>query len=49
MTIPDSHLITFEDVRESIKSKLLNEELDKGLPVTWLPFFNNKVKGVRLG
>jgi twinkle protein len=48
-TIPDSHLTTFARIRETIKSKILNEELYRGLKITWLPFFNNKVKGVRLG
>ena len=48
-TIPDSHLISFERIRSSIKSRMTNVELDKGVPVKWLPFFNQRVKGVRLG
>ncbi len=48
-TIPDSSIINFFKLREVIKAKLLNNELDRGLKVSWLPFFNQKVKGVRLG
>jgi twinkle protein len=48
-TIPDSNIISFSKLRETIKSKLLNEELEQGMKISWLPFFNQKVKGVRLG
>lgn len=48
-TIPDSNIINFTRLRDSIRSKLLNEELYRGSKVNWLPYFNQKVKGIRMG
>jgi twinkle protein len=48
-TIPDSSLLSFSALRDSIFAKISKTEENNGLKVSWLPFFNKVVKGVRMG
>ena len=48
-TIPESNIVTFSNLRDVVKSKFVNAEQERGIKVNWLPFFNQKVKGIRQG
>jgi twinkle protein len=48
-TIPDSSLLSFNAVRDIIFAKISKTEENYGIKISWLPFFNKVVKGVRMG
>ena len=48
-SIPDQNILQFDDIREKIKDRILNEKLFQGLQLSNFNFFNKKVKGIRPG
>lgn len=44
----DENILRFADLKESVKNRIFKYEEFTGVKVDWLPFFNKKVKGVRM-
>lgn len=36
------------DLKDSVRNRVFNDDLFVGVQVDWLPFFNKKVKGIRM-
>lgn len=48
-TVPDGSLISFDAIRVEIFNRISKTEQNFGVKVSWLPFFNKVVKGIRMG
>ncbi len=48
-TIPDGSLLSFNAIRGDILSRISKTEQNYGVKISWLPFFNKVVKGIRMG
>lgn len=44
----DENILTFTDLRDSVKNRIYKYEEFTGVKIDWLPFFNKRVKGVRM-
>lgn len=47
-TKADENIMKFADLREEVKKRIFKAEEFRGIKIGWLPFFNKKVKGVRM-
>lgn len=48
-TLLDQHIVTFENLRETLRDKMLHHELDLGIQSGELGFLNSHLKGLRKG
>jgi twinkle protein len=48
-TIPDGSLTSFNAIRGEIFNRISKTEQNFGVKISWLPFFNKIVKGIRMG
>ncbi len=47
-TKPSENILDFEDMREAVKNRIFRHEDFIGIQVDWFPFFNKKIKGIRM-
>lgn len=47
-TKADENIMRFADLRDEVKKRIFKAEEFRGIKIEWLPFFNKKVKGVRM-
>lgn len=48
-TIPDENIVGFKIYRGKIKQRFRDYEKSLGVKISWFPYFNQHVKGVRPG
>ena len=46
--IPGENILTFIDLKDLVKNRILKHEEYCGIQLDWLNYFNKKVKGVRM-